>query len=47
VVDPAQRERVLKTYVELASAKPVPRMRRFRPPVQQQKPTAPPKPATP
>ncbi len=31
VVDPAQKERVLQAYVELASAKPVPRAPRFRP----------------
>jgi hypothetical protein len=30
-VDPAQRERIVKTFVELASAKPVPRIPRFRP----------------
>lgn len=30
--DPAQKERILKAYTEIASAKPVPRMR-FRPPV--------------
>lgn len=30
-VDPAQREKIVKTLVELASAKPVPRQPRFRP----------------
>ena len=38
IADPAQHERVLKTYVEIASAKPVPRAPRFRRQVQQQKP---------
>lgn len=42
ILDPAQKERVLTTYTEIASAKPVPRQPRRRPPVQQQ---APPKPA--
>lgn len=32
MVDPAQKERVLKTYTEVASAKPVPRVPRFRRP---------------
>ncbi|MBC7924488.1 MAG: hypothetical protein H7039_02430, partial [Bryobacteraceae bacterium] len=36
VPDPAQKERLLKIYTELASAKPVPRMR-FRPPVVEEK----------
>lgn len=31
VYDPAQRDRIVKTYTELVSAKPVPRMPRFRP----------------
>jgi hypothetical protein len=31
IYDPAQKEKVLKTYVELASLKPVPRQRFFRP----------------
>ncbi|MFN3325831.1 MAG: nucleoside hydrolase [Bryobacteraceae bacterium] len=35
IYDPAQKERILKAYTELASAKPVVRMRR-RPPQQQQ-----------
>ena len=30
VYDPAQKERILKAYTEIASAKPVPRMPRFR-----------------
>jgi inosine-uridine nucleoside N-ribohydrolase len=30
IVDPAQRDRIVKTYTELASAKPVPRQPRFR-----------------
>ncbi len=42
ILDPAQKEPILKTYVEIASAKPVPRMPRFRPQQQQQAP--PPKP---
>lgn len=42
VFDPAQKERILKTYTEVASAKPVPRLPRFRP--QQQQQAAPPKP---
>jgi hypothetical protein len=32
VADPAQREKVVKTYVELASAKPPVPQQRFRPP---------------
>jgi hypothetical protein len=47
--DPAQKERVIATYVELVSAKPVPRMPRFRQQQQQQqqqqKPPEQPKPA--
>lgn len=46
ILDPAQSERVIKTYIELASAKPVVRMPRFRPPQQQVKPPEPPKPPT-
>jgi hypothetical protein len=42
ILDPANKERVLKTYIEIASAKPVPRQMRRRPPQQQQ--VAPPKP---
>ncbi|HET8548079.1 MAG TPA: nucleoside hydrolase [Bryobacteraceae bacterium] len=47
ILDPAQRERIVRTYTEIASAKPVPRMQRFRPPQQQQQqpPAQPPKPA--
>jgi inosine-uridine nucleoside N-ribohydrolase len=36
ILDPAQKERIIKTYTEIASAKPVPRTFRFRPPQQQQ-----------
>jgi hypothetical protein len=37
ILDPLQKERVLKTYIEIASAKPVPRPQRmFRPQQQQQ-----------
>ncbi len=35
--DPAQAERILKVYTEVASAKPVPRQPRFRPPQEQNK----------
>lgn len=42
ILDPAQKERIIKTYTEIASAKPVVRQR-FRPPPQQQQ-TPPPKP---
>jgi inosine-uridine nucleoside N-ribohydrolase len=44
MLDPAQQERVLKTFVELASAKPVPRQPRRRPQQQQQQLAVPPKP---
>jgi inosine-uridine nucleoside N-ribohydrolase len=48
ILDPAQKERIVKTYVELVSAKPVPRPQRFRrPQVDQQEQTPPPKPAVP
>jgi hypothetical protein len=58
IYDPAQKERILKTYTEIVSAKPVPRIPRFRQQQQQQqedKPKAPeakpaaadPRPATP
>ena len=41
IADPAQTERIVKTYVELISAKPVVRQPRFRrPPVQDAKPPA-------
>jgi hypothetical protein len=36
ILDPMQREPVLKTYIELVSSKPVPRQPRRRPPQQQQ-----------
>lgn len=36
ILDPEQKERVIKTYIELASAKPAPRQPRFRRPQQQQ-----------
>ncbi len=36
MVNPEQKDRILKTYVEIASAKPVPRTRFPRPPQQQQ-----------
>ncbi len=45
ILDPAQKERIIQTYTEIASAKPVPRPR-FRPPQQQQQ-TPPPKPPSP
>ena len=43
VYDPAQKERILKTYTEIVTAKPVPRFPRFRQQQQQQeeKPKAP------
>jgi len=41
IVDPAQKERVIKTYIELASAKPAPPRQRFR--SQRKKDDAPPK----
>ena len=44
ILDPAQKDRIIKTFVEIASAKPVPRQR-FRPPQQQeQEKILPPKP---
>ncbi|MGH9852039.1 MAG: hypothetical protein ACREBD_19560, partial [Blastocatellia bacterium] len=46
-LDPAQQEPVLKTFIELASAKPVPRQPRRRPmpmPPPQQQQATPPKP---
>jgi hypothetical protein len=36
IVDPAQKSAIQQTYVEIASAKPVPRAPRIRRPVQQQ-----------
>jgi hypothetical protein len=45
ILDPAQQERIIKTYTEIASAKPAPRQPRFRRPQQQQQQQAtPPKP---
>jgi hypothetical protein len=46
ILDPEQKGRVIKTYVEIASAKPAPRQPRFRRQQQQQQ-QAPPKPPTP
>ncbi len=37
MLEPAEKERLLANYVELATAKPVPRMPRFRPPVAEPK----------
>jgi hypothetical protein len=45
--DPTQKEKIIKTFVELASAKPVPRQRFFRPQQQQQQQQVPMKPPTP
>jgi hypothetical protein len=36
MADPAQKEKVLQAYVELASTKPIPRPQRFRPPQKKQ-----------
>ena len=44
ILDPAQKERIVKTFVELASAKPVPRVPRFRRQQEQKQAPAPPKP---
>ncbi|HUS06204.1 MAG TPA: nucleoside hydrolase [Bryobacteraceae bacterium] len=38
IVDPAQRERIIKAYVELVSARPVPKQPRIRPPKKDEKP---------
>jgi len=50
ILDPEQKERVIKTYTEIASAKPAPRQPRFRRQQQQQQQQqpqqAPPKPPT-
>jgi hypothetical protein len=46
ILDPERKERVVKTYTEIASAKPVPKQPRFRRPQQQQQQQAPPKPPT-
>lgn len=40
MLEPSEKERLLKSYIELASAKPVPRMPRFRRPVADAKPEA-------
>jgi hypothetical protein len=40
IADPAQKERLLAAYIELVTAKPVPRAPRFRPMPQEQKPPA-------
>jgi inosine-uridine nucleoside N-ribohydrolase len=37
IVDPAQKEKVIQTYTEIASLKPAGRPQRFRPPQQQKK----------
>lgn len=42
VIDPAQKEKIIQTYVEMASAKPTARPQRFRPP-QKKDQAAPPK----
>jgi len=42
IVDPAQKTAVQQTYIEIASAKPVPRAPRFRRPVQQEQQAPPP-----
>jgi hypothetical protein len=42
ILDPAQKERIVKTYTEIASAKPAPRQPRRRPPQQQAPPPPPP-----
>jgi Inosine-uridine preferring nucleoside hydrolase len=50
ILDPEQKERLIKTYIEIASAKPVPRQPRFRrqqQQQQQQQQQTPPKPPTP
>jgi inosine-uridine nucleoside N-ribohydrolase len=41
ILDPAQKERILKTFTEIASAKPVPRAPRFRPPKKDDPPKPP------
>lgn len=46
IVDPAQKDRIVKAYVELVSIKPVPRRPRFFPQQQQQQ-VPPPKPGAP
>ena len=37
IADASQKERITQVFVETASTKPVPRIPRFRPPVQQKK----------
>jgi inosine-uridine nucleoside N-ribohydrolase len=44
ILDPAQKEKIIKTFVELASSKPVARVPRFRPPQEQKKQATPPPP---
>ena len=46
ILDPARKENIIKTYIEIASAKPLPKQprRRQQPQEQQQKPPEPPKP---
>jgi hypothetical protein len=39
--DEGQRQRIVKVYTEVASAKPVPRLPRIRPQQQQQEPSKP------
>src|SRR5262245_46665401 len=46
IPDPAQKDRIIKTYTELVSAKPVPRQPRRRPPQQLQQADPPKPPAT-
>jgi len=38
IADPAQKDRAIQAYAELASGKPVPRQQRFRPPQKKQDP---------
>lgn len=47
ILDPAQKDQVLQTYIELASAKPVPRAPRRRPPQAMEMPKPPAAAATP
>lgn len=44
ILDPAKKELIVKTFIEFASAKPVPRVPRFRPQNQQKQAPEPPKP---
>ncbi|MGI8990801.1 MAG: hypothetical protein ACR2I2_14645 [Bryobacteraceae bacterium] len=41
ILDPAQKERIVKMYTEMASAKPVPRQPRFRPDKKKEEPKPP------